>query len=486
MSKANQTPAKRNKMRPFEGTIGRTLGRPVFAVAKLSLKSAVRYRLIQVLFLLLAAAVIGLPSVIKHDGTAQGFTQILLTYTLGAITVLLGFATLWIGCGSLSREVEECQIQMVATKPIQRWQIWLGKWLGILALNAILLTFSGATVYTLLKFRSAKLPTAVQEQLSREIFTARGTIREASKESEIQAEAQKLYVERLKDQSISQMDRSFVRTGIVEMVKAQWQTVPAGYGRRWQLNFGRTADKVRDKPLTVRAKFFTANLYSSTKTYDSFWEVGPPEGSRARMELPSLAAETYHEFPLPPGAIGDDGTLTIDFYNPNDTTLIFPLEEGLEVLYPESNFATNFCRALGIIFCWLALLAAVGLTTGSFLSFPVAAFCALGVLLVSSSTGTLNQIVTEQGIAGVNTNTGYVTDPGILNKASVSLAKSLLWTINLVRDFSPIESLSSGRSITWTQLAKATLQIIVLMGGLFASIGISLFTRRELAIAQGA
>lgn len=485
MSKAIPAQPKRSQLRPFEGTVGKALGRPVFAVAKLSLKSAVRYRLIQVLFLLLAAAVIGLPSVIKHDGTAQGFTQILLTYTLGAITVLLGFATLWIGCGSLSREVEECQIQMVATKPIQRWQIWLGKWLGILALNAILLTFSGATVYALIQFRSAKLPPEVKEQLSREIFTARGTIREASKESEIQAEAQKLYVERLKDQSISQLDRSFVRTGIVEMVKAQWQTVPAGYGRRWQLNFGRTADKVRDKTLTVRAKFFTSNLYSS-KTYDSFWEVGPPDGSRARMELPSLAAETYHEFPLPPGAIGPDGTLTIDFYNPNETTLFFPLEEGLEVLYPESSFAINFCRALAIIFCWLALLAAIGLTTGSFLSFPVAAFCALGVLLVSSSTGTLNQIVTEQGIAGVNNNTGFVTDPGILNKASVSVAKSLLWTINLVRDFSPIESLSSGRSITWTQLAKATLQIVGLMGGIFAAIGISLFTRRELAIAQGA
>ncbi len=36
-----------------------------------------------------------------------GFTQILLTYTLGAITGLLGIATLWLACGTLARDVED-------------------------------------------------------------------------------------------------------------------------------------------------------------------------------------------------------------------------------------------------------------------------------------------------------------------------------------------------------------------------------------------
>src|SRR5882672_5469199 len=112
------------------------------AIAKLTLKAAFRYRLVQILAVLLFGAVVGLPLIIKHDGTAQGFTQILLTYTLGTITTLLGFATLWLACGTLARDVEECQMQMVAVKPIARWQIWLGKWLGILSLNAALLALS--------------------------------------------------------------------------------------------------------------------------------------------------------------------------------------------------------------------------------------------------------------------------------------------------------------------------------------------------------
>ena len=52
------------------------LGQRVFAVARLTLKAAFRFRLVQVLLVLLLGAVIGLPIVIRHDGTAQGFTQI--------------------------------------------------------------------------------------------------------------------------------------------------------------------------------------------------------------------------------------------------------------------------------------------------------------------------------------------------------------------------------------------------------------------------
>ena len=59
------------------------------AIVWLTLKAALRYRVVQVLSSLLLAAVVVLPLMIKHDGSAQGFTQILLTYTLSTITFLL-------------------------------------------------------------------------------------------------------------------------------------------------------------------------------------------------------------------------------------------------------------------------------------------------------------------------------------------------------------------------------------------------------------
>ena len=61
----------------------------------------------------------------------------------------------------------------------------------------------------------------------------------------------------------------------------------------------------------------------------------------------------------------------------------------------------------------------------------------------------------------------------------------MLELINLAKDFSPIDSLSTGRSVTWAELGQAFGQIVVLLGGSIGLAGIIVFTRRELATAQG-
>ena len=63
--------------------------------------------------------------------------------------------------------------------------------------------------------------------------------------------------------------------------------------------------------------------------------------------------------------------------------------------------------------------------------------------------------------------------------------KGVLVVVELAKSFSPIESLSSGRSITWTELGTAFAQIVLVLGGFFAVVGIICFNRRELATAQG-
>jgi len=63
--------------------------------------------------------------------------------------------------------------------------------------------------------------------------------------------------------------------------------------------------------------------------------------------------------------------------------------------------------------------------------------------------------------------------------------KGVLAVISLVKNFSPIDALSSGRSITWGELGAAFAQIVLLLGGVLGIIGVILFNRRELATAQG-
>src|SRR5438094_235011 len=122
----------------------------VFAIARVTLKAAFRYRLVQILTVLLLGAVIGLPLVIKHDDNA-----------------------------AMEAEVEQ----------------------------------------------------------------------------QLQA--------RLKDSKVAGMDRDFVRKQIRERVKAQFQVVPPGGGKHFTVSTGLLKERLQDKPLQLRIKFFVAQGASS-------------------------------------------------------------------------------------------------------------------------------------------------------------------------------------------------------------------------------
>ncbi len=456
----------------------------VAAIAWLTWKAAFRVRLFLVLAVLLLGAVVALPLLLKDDGTARGFTQILLTYTLACISALLGLSTLWLACGTLAREIEDCQMQVVAAKPIARWQIWLGKWLGLLALNAALLALAGGGVYALLLQRAKHLPAAQQDVLQNEILVARGSARPADLTADVDAETDRLLKERLRNTPASGADLAEVRRQIKEQVKAEFQLVPPGYTRQWQIDLGSAREYLRDRPLFLRVKFNAAQQHPSG-TWDGAWRVGVPQRTRLwQSELLSLAPDTFHELRLEPNLFDENGVLTVAFLNPNPAALLFPLEDGIEVLYREGGFGLNFTRGLGIIFCWMALLAAVGLASSSFLSFPVAAFFAVGLLTVVFSSGTLANAVAEGTIADYDAEHG-TKGHSPADYVVIPTFKVVLKLVGLVKGFSPVESLSTGRSVTWGQLGLAFAQIVVLMGGVFAVFGITVFTRRELAAAQG-
>lgn len=473
----------------------------LLAITALTWKAAFRFRLFWVIAGLLLASVILLPLLIKDDGSARGFIQIMLTYTLSVITALLGFSTLWLACGTLARDIEDCSMQMVAVKPVARWQIWLGKWLGILLLNACLLAVSGASVYGLLHWRlwrmeqardlarerkDERLAAFIDSQVSilrNEIFVARASIKEPPPDIEGEVVRQ---MERVPNrQSLSPEQLAETTAQMRERVRAYQQVVGPDHRREWVIDFGLKRHLLGQEPFFLRIKFYAAQT-NATGLYVGNWSIGPFDSPVARSYPQSLAANTFHEIRIENGAslLNDQGQLIVNFVNRNNGTLMFPLDTGLEVLYREGGFTLNYCRGLGILWCWLALLATLGLASGSLLSFPVAAFCSISLMLVALSSGTLATTVQEGSVLGVDHEGGA---PGRtwIDFFIIPLFKAILSIVNLVQAFSPVDALSTGRSITWGQLAQAFTQIVLLLGGVFGALGIWCFTRRELATAQG-
>ena len=126
----------------------------------------------------------------------------------------------------------------------------------------------------------------------------------------------------------------------------------------------------------------------------------------------------------------------------------------------------------------------MGLAAASYLSFPVAAFVSMALLIMGLSSGTIGSVVEQGTITGYDpAKSGYGHSP--VDIVMVPVFRGAFKVINLVQSFSPIDFLSSGRSITWGQLGLAVAQIVLLLGGFFCVLGMIFFTRRELATAQG-
>ena len=451
----------------------------ILAITALTWKAAFRYRLIWVLTGLLLVTVVGLPLIIKDDGTARGLTQILLTYTLSFVTTILSFATLWLACATLARDVEDCQMQMVTVKPIARWQVWVGKWLGIMSLNAALLAGAGVAIFALVQWRSSKLPVEQQQILRAEVLTARVGARERAPNLDAEVENQ-LQARLAKNPLPADANLAEVRKQMRDQIKSLNEVIRPGYLRRWNIDLGQAGTVAKGKPLFLRVKFMSSQYSTKPLTYPTFWEIGPAEApNRLRFTKP-LTTATFHEIPLHPSLIDAKGKLTIDCVNPveNRDALVFSLEEGLEVLYAESGFALNFLRALLIILLWLGFFAALGLAAASFMTFPVAAFFSLSMLVIGLGSTMISTVVSEGSYLG---GSAGAFAPSVLDKVMLGVFKVLLFLTKLVLDFSPIDALSTGRSVTWVMLGQATAQILLLVTGVLAVFGIAVFNRRELA-----
>jgi len=265
----------------------------LFTITWLTWKAAFRFRLFWVMAVLLVGSVVVLPLVIKDDGTARGFAQILLTYTLSVITALLGLSTLWLSCGTLARDIEENSMQVVAVKPIARWQIWLGKWLGLVTLDATLLAVAGVCVFGLMQWRAQKLSPNEQRILREEVMVARGSLKEPPRD--IDSEVERVFQERTKDTPVNPNSAAVIKKQLQEALKVDVRR--PGAFRVWKIDLGLRKNFLRDEPLFARLKFYAAST-NALGTYYLRIVVGPTDGQRQQVIDKTFAANTLHEIRL--------------------------------------------------------------------------------------------------------------------------------------------------------------------------------------------
>ncbi|SVE18061.1 uncharacterized protein METZ01_LOCUS470915, partial [marine metagenome] len=99
---------------------------------------------------------------------------------------------------------------------------------------------------------------------------------------------------------------------------------------------------------------------------------------------------------------------------------------------------------------------------------------------ISLCTGLMEGVVEDEGLR--QTYSKGERNKHVMDIIAVLSFKILNTLISPLKDYSPITSLSEGRSITWGELGKAYLMVWGLGGGIFMAFGMGVFSRRELAL----
>lgn len=450
----------------------------VWAVAKNTIRQALRMKvaIIFIILLLVLLPVMGLTA--TGDGTLQGRLQTFVSYGLSLTSLLLCLLTIIVSVYSVTSDIEQRQIYTVVTKPIRRHQLLLGKLLGVIALDVGLLIVFAGIVYGVTRFMPDFYDASDEElrQVENEFYTARASL--VPPQIDVTDEVQELYDQLEKNDQLKDFYPNFTHQEIIKALTArkrlEKQAVAIGQGLLWEFENVKPLDP--NESLFVRFKYDVSVTPPDGQVY-GVWQIGDLRQFRlgTEIETPIWPEErndpirTFREIEVPARVIADDGYLGVGFLNhpANQTVVIFPIEDGLEVLYQAGTFGGNFVRAALLILCRLVFLACLGVLAASFLSFPVALlFC-----LVIFSVGTIS---------------GFVLESFDLLSHSVGLVYT--YTIGAVirllprfDQYNPTAFLVPGRLLSWAVLGRVLLFMVCIKALVLLLLGLVIFSFRELA-----
>jgi len=436
----------------------------ILAISGLTLRTAVRSRVFGLLAAMVVLCIGGLPLVIKSDGTAAGQTQLFIYYAFGLTMTLLSIAAAWSAAGAIALEVSGRQMHVLVTKPVHAAEIWLGKWLGLMAVNLVMLVLAGGLIYGLLCWttRSAVLPAGDRAGLREKILTAHSLV---APEQPAPSGAKR---------AMSVVPPDGKQTWIFRVP----ERALSGDALFLQFQFA-TSRIERQMPVTGLWLITTDDALSPLRVQGSY----TPHVRHALKLPPAVPGQrltvTYHNVETAaPGTPGMPGTPGAPETSGAPATVLFAADTGAQLVIRESGFESNFIRALLLVLARLAFFSALGLTVGSLFSFPVAVFTALAFLFITGLSGWIGggALAAEAGLAPA-----WLA--GLLNAATAGIVQlAHLVTPPLAR-FEPLDFLPSGAFIPWMLVGTAWGVLALGYGGALAVLGAWLFSRRELGLA---
>lgn len=448
--------------------------RRILAIAGLTMRTAIRSRLLVLAALGVALAVFGLPAVLQGDGTLDGHVQLLLYYPLGLTSLLLSLGAAWAGAAMVAMEVDRGTAALLVTKPIRPIELWLGKWLGLLGWNFAILAAAGLVtgLSVLWSVRgSSETMMADRERVKREVL---GAYTELQAEPDPIGKLARQEFERLSAERRlpANIPKELLLDYFREQAAATTRVALPGGRKIWTFRPSFRPDP--EQSMELRFRFAEAAVKTSA-SIRGIWEISVPGVQPFRHEG-VFKTDQANKFIVPGSALANGGPLTIAFLNTDSASIpaVFAMASPVTLRFYGGSFEGNTVRCLLLMLLRLAVFSAFGLTAGCACSFPVAAFLSLSLFIVTIFGGWVQNwndpVQAWPGLRGLSF-AGATWHEGLARVADTILFP--------MRQPGVLESFASGRAIP-IRMVLGVFALGALYVVLLAAIGSAILRRRQL------
>lgn len=471
--------------------------RALLAIAAKTIRSSLRSHVVHVVLGVLLLAITLLPLTISDDGTARGHIQVSLTYTLGVVGFLLAIVSLWLGCVNMADDIDGHQIHMVAVKPVPRPMVWVGKWLGIVVLQGVLLAIAGALILGLMQWRvrTAEFSEVEMVRLKKEVLVGRRVFRPE------QADISRLAKQELKRRvetgaTIPEpMTPDAILDAVRRQIKAQLMEVPVGAVKIWRF---------RDLPamppnsyvnLRYRLYLNSAKSRDQRLTHGAWMMIDEKEKRMLPLTAHNGMGARFQEIALPTQLFVKDKPFVLGYANQDHggKSVIFQHEDGPSLLIEASGFWQNYARVLLLIFVQIMFFSALGCTCGAGLSTPVAIFIAfsylsLGFIMAGMDIGNSEELLPPPGffdraVFSFNHMVQRVSEQsGLHMKAAFAVRTVAEMLVVSLDEFNEVTRLAKGELVEFGRIVTIFFRVLVLHGVPVAVIGMWVLIRREFGL----
>jgi len=378
-------------------------------------------------------------SYLQGDGTAEGKFKVFVTYSFLLSSIILIVVNIAFSCVSISGELKKKTMFLLDSKPVKRWQVIVGKWVGFLSLNFLLILSFLLSMSLFSISLSKKIKSNFKEE--KNIFL---TYNQVSPYSYISGKEKKSS----------------------ELKKRETYAVPPGGKITW--DFKGIKNVSSDIYLTF--KFYTSK--KEEKEIAGYWLIGNPSMEKPVEILTKFSQNEVHRLKISSECVSKKGQLQITYINidPENISVLFNREK-LKVRYPWKNYWDNFVRSGFNLLLVTGFISAMGIFFSALVS-TLTAVIATSILIFISYLHGFTELIVKS----------LIEEKKIFTYLSYLLLKFSLFILPPLNKFLPHTYIEDSLILPFSYLKDVFLKTTIFGAVPILILAILYFSKRELGV----